>query len=84
MSTIKIYGKASGKLIKTLKIKLNAIQNISLMDFLRTKGIPIASSCLGEGVCRQCVINNDLLSCQIALKEFCAISPKHDISISYL
>lgn len=83
MYSIKIKGLASGKVIKNINIE-EPIQEISLMDFLLAYGIPIASSCQGQGVCSKCTINNNLLSCQISLKNFLKLSPCQEISISYL
>lgn len=45
--------------------------SLSLMDFLRSHDIPVASSCYGEGVCRKCLVNTDIVSCQITLINFC-------------
>lgn len=83
MYSIKVKGLASGKLVQDVTIR-EPIEDISLMDFLLQKGIPIASSCQGQGVCSKCTVNNNLLSCQITLKNFLKLSPHQEISISYL
>lgn len=87
MIKIQIFGKASNQVIKTLQF--SEVSEISLMDFLREKEIPVASSCYGEGVCRKCVVNKNLLSCQISLKKFLdnamnKNSDKLQIEIDYL
>lgn len=87
MQSIEVIGLASGKIIKTFIIndKLwDNLQDISLMEFLHTKNVPVASSCHGEGICQKCVVNNDLLSCQISLKKFLKQSANQKIYISYL
>jgi uncharacterized 2Fe-2S/4Fe-4S cluster protein (DUF4445 family) len=83
MHTIKITGLASGKIIKILSIE-KIPDNTTLMYYLTSQGIPIASSCNGEGVCSKCNINNNLLSCQISLKDFIKLHPDPEIFISYL
>ena len=55
---------------------------IDLLSFLQTKNIPIASSCGGEGVCKKCVINQDVLSCQVKLNDL--VESKRNIEVSYL
>jgi uncharacterized 2Fe-2S/4Fe-4S cluster protein (DUF4445 family) len=83
MHTIKIRGLASGKIVKILSFK-KIPDNTTLMDYLISQGIPIASSCKGEGVCSKCTINSNLLSCQISLKNFLELYPNQEIFISYL
>ena len=65
--TIQVRGNASGKLIKELAADKDS--NDSLMQIMHKANIPIASSCLGEGVCEKCVVNDTLLSCQIRPKD---------------
>lgn len=83
MYSLKIKGLASGLIVKNITIK-EPIEEISLLDFLLIKDIPIASSCQGQGACSKCIVNNNLLSCQISLKNFLKLSPLQEISISYL
>jgi ferredoxin len=54
------------------------------MDFLRRKGITIASSCDGEGVCKKCDIQNGWLTCQMTLEEFLQRQPDKQVIVSYL
>lgn len=55
-----------------------------LLSFLRRKGITIASSCDGEGVCKRCVIQNDWLTCELTLEEFLRRQPDGVIEVAYL
>jgi len=55
-----------------------------LLTWLREKGVTIASSCDGEGVCKKCVIQNGWLTCEITLEEFLSRQPDRKIFISYL
>lgn len=68
--TLEIYiiGLASQKLVKTITTSKHNTEN--LMFYLRDQGIPVASSCLGEGVCGKCVLNDELMSCQITVEAF--------------
>lgn len=83
MYSITIMGAASGKVVKTIVLDKN-LQEISLMEYLISQGIPIASSCKGEGVCQKCTVNEKLISCQISLSSFLSLSSQQIISISYL
>jgi len=58
----------------------------SLLELLRLNSIPIASSCYGEGICKKCVINDGIISCQIFVKDFIKDSKIHNniIIIDYL
>lgn len=71
--SITIVGNASLKTIAVLPITSEIYQRyktLSLMNFLIDHGIRIASSCSGEGVCKKCVVNNHLISCQITLEQY--------------
>lgn len=81
MLPLTVKGLASGSLIGSWPI-VDPTDN--LMDFLRSKGIPIASSCGGDGVCRKCVVNGDNLSCQLSLKRFFELFPDGIVEVSYL
>ncbi len=69
MYQIEVYGKASGKIAAVLKVQKYDLDK-NLMDFLREKKLPIASSCAGKMQCKKCIINGFLLSCSVTLKEF--------------
>ena len=79
---IEIQGKASGQ-SKFISYREQDLQQI-LLDFLREKGITIASSCGGEGVCKKCDIQNGWLTCQMTLEEFIQRQPDKKIIVSYL
>ena len=81
---IKIYGSASKKLLMTHKLTLKDLEG-NLMGFLRNLNFPIASSCQGDGVCRLCVVNEKVISCQVLVKDL----PENEegrrkVTISYL
>lgn len=83
MPLIEVWGQASQKLIATFKIPPQALSQ-TLMDFLRSHQIPIASSCLGQGECLRCLINENILSCQILVKDFIEERKITRVSVSYL
>lgn len=80
--TLKIYGNASKKVYKTLSIKKQDLKT-NLMELLISKGIPIASSCNGEGVCQKCTTADGVLTCKYEVSEYLN-KFKTKISISYL
>ena len=83
-SKLKVFGNASQKLILEIELSNKEIE-LSLMDFLREKNIPVASSCLGEGVCGKCSLklNGDsVLSCQVKLES--VTKNMNTIKIDYL
>lgn len=66
MKSLVIYGRASQKEIKTIVITQCDFQ-LNLMELLLANGIPVASSCNGDGVCLKCILTVDgekVLSCQ--------------------
>jgi ferredoxin len=81
LSVININGIASGRLYKSVEFDDSKLE-LSLMDFLHQNDIPIASSCSGEGVCEKCIVNGDILSCQLSLKEF--LEKFKEVQVSYL
>lgn len=58
--------------------------NETLLDFLRSNGVTIASSCDGEGVCKKCGIQNGWLTCELTLEEFFKRQPDGKIFVGYL
>lgn len=78
MSLIIVRGLASKKEIH-LNVSKNQT-NLTLLEFLTQEGLPIASSCRGQGSCKKCVFNIDELSCQEVVSNF--IGKK--VSIDYL
>ena len=65
--TIIVVGKASERVLGEFVVN---DPHEKLMFFLLRHGLPIASSCAGDGVCRKCVVNGDKLSCQLAVGEW--------------
>lgn len=77
-----MIGKASGR-IKVVDYQDPDLKEI-LLNFLRKKGITIASSCDGEGVCKKCDIQNGWLTCEMTLEEFLQRQPDGKIFVGYL
>ncbi|MBC7539381.1 MAG: hypothetical protein H7281_11210 [Bacteriovorax sp.] len=82
--SITVIGLASQKIVKIIPIPDNLPEDLSLMNFLIENGITVASSCGGVGVCKKCLINHTVSSCQITLLEFIDINPSLQVQISYL
>lgn len=85
IARIEVLGGASQSLYKMVEVYQDDL-DLTLMEFLRLKGVPVASSCFGEGVCRKCVVRSgesELLSCLISVNSFLA---EHNpiITISYI
>lgn len=85
-SKLVIYGLASKKIIKEIEVPRDLVSSgENLMEFLRKNEIPIASSCLGDGVCAKCNIlfnEEEKLSCQIKIQDVTKTS--NEIKIGYL
>ena len=64
---ITIKGKASGK--KYLFSPQESEMNLTLLEFLQNKELPIASSCSGKMQCRKCVDIKERLTCQLKVKD---------------
>jgi len=65
---LEIFGQASQK--KLYEIEISQLsEEKTLLELLQEYHLPIASSCFGEGVCMKCVVNGDLISCQINILE---------------
>lgn len=61
-----------GKISKKKHIYVIPNDRINLLDFLREKNIPVASSCYGEGVCKKCSVQLNgviTISCQINIQD---------------
>lgn len=79
---VTVRGLASGKLIPINYERSDLPKD--LLTFLRAKGITIASSCDGEGVCKKCQIQEGWLTCELTLEEFLKRRPDGIIEIAYL
>jgi Na+-transporting NADH:ubiquinone oxidoreductase subunit NqrF len=55
-----------------------------MLSLLRSRGVTIASSCDGEGVCKKCGIQNGWLTCMMTLKEFLERQSDGKIEVGYL
>jgi ferredoxin len=82
MQIIKVFGKASQT---TRLFEVTASEkNANLLDWLRQKGVTIASSCDGKGICRKCVIQENLNTCELTVKSFLELFPDGIIYVDYL
>lgn len=79
---VEVVGGASGKSF-TLNYQSEDLPD-TMLHFLRKKGVTIASSCEGEGVCKRCDIQNGWLTCRLTLETFLERQPDGKIFISYL
>ena len=87
MKHLILYGSASGKILKTFDLTIDLIDDTTLLEFLRSHRIPVASSCLGDGVCKKCVVTiNDekILACMMSLKVLFTDRDTETLSFSYL
>lgn len=86
LEMLQIYGGASQKLVKTIAVQVDDYDS-TLMDFLRSHQVPVASSCFGEGVCRKCIVTtkskSEHLSCLITVGQFLR-QYGAEITINYL
>lgn len=79
---IEVIGTASGK-SRFIDYEASETDEL-LLFFLRKKGITIASSCDGEGVCKRCDIQNGWLTCRLTLEDFLQRQPDGKIFVGYL
>ena len=77
-----IFGAAS-KNENTITVQQVDLK-LTLLEFLMQHGIPVASSCAGEGVCRKCVYDGNQLSCEISLETLFADRDLVTVAFSYL
>jgi ferredoxin len=82
INIIKVKGLASNSIVATIKVNKEDLQK-DLMALMRDFGLPIASSCSGQGACHKCVVNDCERSCMITTEDF--ISRYGDlVTITYL
>jgi Na+-transporting NADH:ubiquinone oxidoreductase subunit NqrF len=85
MPQLLVKGLASKRDIKVFTWENSKdIPKLSLMEFLRSQKIPVASSCFGEGVCRRCKVSETILSCQVKVFELFKAHNDLEITIDYL
>lgn len=82
MQIITIFGKASQR-SQFFEVK-ETEQGENLLQWLRHKGVTMASSCDGKGVCRKCVIQQDLATCEMTVRSFLDLFPDGIIFVDYL
>ena len=80
---LRVFGKASNRIVAVITFNESVDGDKILMNYLINNNITVASSCKGEGKCRKCLINNDVLSCQISILNFVKIFG-NTIIINYL
>ncbi len=79
---MEIFGKASGT-SRYLEFSSKELDQ-NLLTWLRSRGVTIASSCDGAGVCKKCRIQNEWLTCELTLKTFLERCPEGKIIVDYL
>jgi Na+-transporting NADH:ubiquinone oxidoreductase subunit NqrF len=79
---VTVRGLASGKDL-TVNYDRGDL-SLDLLTFLRGRGITIASSCDGEGVCKKCAIQNGWLTCEMTLENFLKRRPDGVVEVAYL
>ncbi|MCB9060864.1 MAG: hypothetical protein H6622_05020 [Halobacteriovoraceae bacterium] len=77
-----ILGEASGRTLLQIDLDSYSPQK-DLLSLLQELKFPIASSCEGEGICKKCVVNGNLLTCQVSLELIKSMGLDR-IKISYL
>ncbi len=82
MLEVIIFGQASHTQIKKISLTESDLEK-TILEFLQENKIPVASSCMGEGICKKCVINGNILSCFKLVKDICNWDTP-TIYISYL
>lgn len=82
MQIIEVVGLASGTSRK-LEAPDSELDQL-LLFWLRSKGVTIASSCDGEGVCKKCTVQNGWLTCELTLEIFLKRQPDGKIFVGYL
>ena len=79
-----VWGKAKNQLVFKKKLVQSDLE-LTLMTFLKNHQIPVASSCNGEGVCKKCIVNTNIISCQVKVRDL--IKENHSdilVNIAYL
>ena len=80
MQKIVVTGDASKQIVKSIEVK-TADQELTLLELLQKHDLPIASSCLGDGVCQKCITSTKLITCQIKVKDL--MGQKSDVFIAF-
>lgn len=64
-----IKGLASQKVYREIKINQDDM-NKNLLLFLRANNVPVASSCIAEGICKKCLDHQGNIICNYKLYEY--------------
>ncbi|MDD0852692.1 hypothetical protein HBN50_06270 [Halobacteriovorax sp. GB3] len=64
-----IKGLASQKVFKEVEINQSDL-NENLLLFLRANNVPVASSCIAEGICKKCLDHQGNIICNYKLQEY--------------
>lgn len=86
MKKLIIYGEASGKVIKQIDVSYRDFES-TVMNLLLQNGIPVASSCGGDGICQKCTVTMNyqkILSCQKIMREIFMAADEQTLTFSYL
>lgn len=86
MKELNVFGRASQKIVKTIKITPDDLST-NLMEFLLSHGIPVASSCNGDGACLKCIVTANgekILTCQIDISDLFQELDSVTVIFSYL
>ena len=66
---LEVFGQASQSIVRTIEV--NKLEyNKELLKLLVEHNLPMASSCSGLGVCKLCLVNETILSCEITVGEY--------------
>ncbi|MBY0415509.1 MAG: hypothetical protein K2Q18_15155 [Bdellovibrionales bacterium] len=87
MKRLLIYGGANQKIVHTFELLDSDLSDKSLLEFLRDHQVPVASSCLGDGVCKKCVTKNStktFLTCEVTLLELFQNTNEETLCFPYL
>jgi Na+-transporting NADH:ubiquinone oxidoreductase subunit NqrF len=77
-----VLGLAS-QTTRTLLVKAEDLTK-DLLSFLTSHQIPVASSCSGQGICKKCVIQNNILSCKLSVADCLQGTLQGKIQLAYL
>lgn len=86
MKELVVFGQASQRTILTLEISYRDYES-TLMDLLLKNGIPVASSCGGDGICHKCTVTingQKELSCQKSIRDLFSETDRLELTFSYL
>lgn len=72
MQRLVVYAQASKK--EHIHHLSKKDKEMDALKWLQKNDYPIASSCDGEGICKKCIINENLLACQVKMKDLTSIT----------